>query len=179
MRVGSLIAQPLEMRRPDPLPSRPSVVLDRLYAQLLARVSTASPAQARNRTTLALAYIMIRASQPLLALLHQWVGLANSSTADEDTDPKSQPWADLGITRSRASYGGGQAQRWDYTFSASKMPRFVPRSERGVLFEAGKNLRLLRDASEGHHPLCASNWGLAGDWGWGEDYRSAFLIRLD
>lgn len=145
------------------------MVLDRLYAQLLARISTASPGQSQNRTTLALAFIMTRASQPLLALLHQWVGLSDASTADEDTDTDSQPWADLGITRSPLPYSRDQGRKWDYSFSASKMPRFVPKSDRRVLFEAGKSLRLLRDASEGRHPLCASNWGLKGDWGWGED----------
>lgn len=168
-----LTTQPLEMRKPDPLPSRASVILDRLYAQLLARISTASPAQGQDRTTLALSFIMTRASQPLLTLLHQWVGLADSSTADDNTDPDSQPWADLGITRSHSSYGGAQRRTWDYSFSASKMPRFVPRSDRRVIFEAGKNLRLLRDASEGRHPLCTSNWDLAGDWGWDQDTRSA------
>lgn len=112
---------------------------------------------------------MSRASQPLLSLLHQWVGLAEASTADEDVDPDSQPWADLGITRSRISHNRQQGLMWDYTFSASKMPRFVPKSDRRILFEAGKSLRLLRDASEGQHPLCAGDWGLTGHWGWGED----------
>jgi hypothetical protein len=133
-------------------------------------MTTSSPAQRHSTVVLALAYLLSRTSGPLLHLLHQWVGLASSSTIDEDNDETSQPWSDLGITRSLSTIAGGRGQiRWEYTFSASKMPGFIPRPDRRTLFEAGKSLRLLREASEDQHPLCFGEWGLKSDWGWSED----------
>lgn len=148
-----------------------SIVLNNLYAHLLARSSTSSLNQCHDIPTLAVAYILQRTSQPLLALMDQWVGLAEASAADEDTNPDAQPWSNLGITRHGSTPpGSGKKQRWEYTFSASKMPNFVPKSDRHTLFEAGRSLRLLRDASDSQHPLCHGDWGVHGQWGWGEEH---------
>ena len=117
---------------------------------------------------LALAFLVGRASGPFLTLLHQWIGLADSSALDEDADPQSQPWSDLGITRSQLTTNEAGDARWDYVFSARRMPNFVPTETRRTLFEAGRSLRLLRDASGGLHPLCSSEWGLQAKWIWGE-----------
>jgi hypothetical protein len=158
--------QPLDRAKPVPLPSRATSILTHLHAHLLARISTSSSSQSRSEPVIALAYLLKTSSQPLLAHLHQWVGLSDTSPADEVIDPDAQPWSDLGITRHAL---GGQETRWEYTFSSSKMPGFIPKADRRTLFEAGRSLRLLREASGGRHPLCAGGWGLAGSWGWGEE----------
>jgi hypothetical protein len=158
--------QPLDQTKPNPLPSRATSLLTHLHAHLLSRISTCSPSQTRSEPVLALAYLLRTSSQPLLALLHQWVGLSDISPADEVIDPDAQPWSDLGITRHAL---GSQETRWEYTFSSSKMPGFIPKADRRTLFEAGRSLRLLREASGGRHPLCAGGWDLAGSWGWGEE----------
>jgi hypothetical protein len=101
----------------------------------------------------------------LLALLHQWVGLANSDAIDNDNEPESQPWTDLGITRKTIRNEPG---KWVYEFSAKRLPGFIPKESRRMLFEAGRSLRLLREASGGQHPLCAGGWGLDAKWSWGE-----------
>jgi len=103
-----------------------------------------------------------------MALLYAWLGLA-SSPADEDDDSTSQPWADLGVTRSSLPPSADGEPRWTYDFSSKRMPGFVPKDLRKTLFQAGRSLRLLREASGGQHPLCASTWALKTGWGWGED----------
>jgi hypothetical protein len=168
-------SQPFDQTKPTPLPSRATTLLTHLHAHLLARLSTSSPAQTRSEPVLALAYLLKTSSQPLLALLHQWVGLSDTSPADEVVDPEAQPWADLGITRHAVPIAK-QDPRWEYTFSSSKMPGFIPKSDRRTLFEAGRSLRLLREASGGRHPLCGGGWDLAGSWGWGEDHGSVMNL---
>ncbi|WWD17370.1 hypothetical protein CI109_101811 [Kwoniella shandongensis] len=145
------------------LPSRAAFLLTHLYSHLLASLSTCSPSQQRGAVPLALSFLLSRASTPFLSLLHQWVGLIPSTQQDEDQDPTSQPWIDLGITRNALS-----DDRWEYTFSSRKMPGFVPKEMRRTLFEAGRSLRLLREASGGLHPLCAGDWGMEAQWVWGE-----------
>jgi hypothetical protein len=133
----------------------------------LSHLSTASHAQQRGSIVLSLAYILSHASKPFLALLHQWVGLGTSPA--EEIDPDAQPWADLGITRESLPLGETGELRWGYTFSPRRMPGFVPREMRRTLFEAGRSLRLLREASGGGHPLCWNQWTLQSGWGWGQD----------
>lgn len=88
--------------------------------------------------------------------------------ADEDLDPASQPWSDLGISRTPTSRAENGDPRWTFEFSSKRMPAFIPKESRRELFEAGKSLRLLREASGNHHPLCATEWALEIGWGWGE-----------
>jgi hypothetical protein len=164
-----LTRQPLGQARPVPLPSRSAPLLTHLHAHLLAHLSTASSDQARGPVVVALAYLLKRSSRPLVTLLHQWVGLGERALADEDLDIDAQPWADLGITRKAIPAVRNAELRWGYTFSPSKMPGFIPKSDRKSLFEAGNSLRLLKEASNGQHPLCGEDWGLQGTWGWGED----------
>jgi hypothetical protein len=79
-----------------------------------------------------------------------------------------QPWLDLGVTRIALASAENGEPRWGYDFDEKKMPAFIPRESRRGLFEAGKSLRLLREASAGQHPLCAGNWEMKAGWGWGE-----------
>ncbi|KAL1411299.1 hypothetical protein Q8F55_002250 [Vanrija albida] len=162
-----IVCWPISQAKPVGLPAKPHAVLTLLHSHLVAQLSTSTDAGKSDGTTLALAYLLSRASEPFLALLQQWVGLADSSRIDDDEDPQSQPWADLGITRTRLPAADGIDVRWDYTFSARRMPAFVPRDARRTLFEAGRSLRALRDASGGLHPLCATDWHLSANWGWG------------
>lgn len=152
--------------KPVGLPARPSSVLTLLHGHLLARISTSSASQQRGLVCVSLAFLLSRASEPIIDLLHQWIGLADSSSKDEDEDPESQPWADLGITRTPLSSANTET-RWEYTFAARRMPQFVPRDVRRTLFEAGRSLRALREASGGLHPLCNADWPLRASWGWG------------
>lgn len=164
----------MDQARPLGLPARPASVLTHLHGHLLARLSASSEAEQQGPVTLALAYLLSRSSQPWLEQLHQWIGLADSSRADGDDDPDAQPWQDLGITRVWLPSGQGSA-RWDYTFSARRMPAFVPRDVRRTLFEAGRSLRALRAASGGLHPLCGTEWPLHASWGWGTDEESSYV----
>ncbi|WVF71535.1 hypothetical protein IAT40_006343 [Kwoniella sp. CBS 6097] len=149
------------------LPSRSSALLSHLYAHLLAAFSTSSTtARGTSPTTLALAYLLSNSSGPVLTLLNAWIGLGDSSTQDDDNEAASQPWTDLGITRQRLNTSEGG---WDYTFSSKRMPGFIPREDARTLFEAGRSLRLLRDASAGGHPLCATDWGIEARWTWGHE----------
>ncbi|KAK8864332.1 hypothetical protein IAR55_001579 [Kwoniella newhampshirensis] len=152
----------LDASTPQVLPTRASSLLTQLYSHLLASLSTCSPSQQRSAIPLALAYLLSRASTPFLCLIHQWVGLVPSTPQYEDQDPTSQPWADLGITRKTLP-----DDRWEYSFSSRKMPAFIPKETRRTLFEAGRSLRLLRDASGGMHPLCSGDWGVESRWIWG------------
>ncbi|WVW83821.1 hypothetical protein I302_105842 [Kwoniella bestiolae CBS 10118] len=153
---------PLSSAEAFALPSKSSALLSHIYNHLLASIST-STSTPNTPLTLALAFLFNKSIGPFLNLLRAWIGLADSSTQDEDADPTSQPWLDLGITRRLTSSG-----TWEYTFSSRKMPSFVPKSDRRTFFEAGKNLRLLREASDGSHPLCSGDWGLDHGFGWGE-----------
>ncbi|WWC89400.1 uncharacterized protein L201_004324 [Kwoniella dendrophila CBS 6074] len=145
------------------LPSRPSALLTHMYNHLLASLSIIA-SYSHSPSSLALAFIFSKSVGPFLSLLRAWVGLSGSSAQDDDLDPNSQPWLDLGIIR-KATHSGSL----EYTFSSRKMPSFIPKSERRTLFEAGKNLRLLREASNGTHPLCSGDWGIEVSVRWGNE----------
>ncbi|WVQ82146.1 hypothetical protein IAT38_004274 [Cryptococcus sp. DSM 104549] len=153
---------PLNGSTAQALPSRASSLLTHLYSHLFASLST-SPNRTRP-TPLALAYLLSQSSTPFLTVLHAWVGLSPGTSIEEDADPEAQPWADLGITRKLKSTGD---DGWEYEFSAGRMPEFVPKDVRRTLFEAGRSLRLLREASGGGHPLCGDGWGVEPRWEWG------------
>lgn len=141
-------------------------MLNIVYGLLDAQLAVQSPVDAPSEVAISLAYILGHSSGPLLTLLQQWVGLLDSDHIDHNDDPESQPWADLGITRSRRRRGDGASISWDYDFSSRKMPSFVPRDQRRPIFEMGRSLRLLREASGGQHPLCSGGWGVDVAWGW-------------
>lgn len=169
----ALTIQPLSTSRAEGLPVKASLLLTHLHAFLLTRLST-SPAS--SHTVLAAAYLLSQSSGPFLSLLHGWLGLA-SVAADQDTDPHSQPWADMGITRTPASISDNGEPRWKYEFSSKRMPGFIPKECRRALFEAGKSLRLLREASNNQHPLCTTSWQIEVGWGWGEARPSSYVDR--
>ncbi|OCF36677.1 hypothetical protein I316_01273 [Kwoniella heveanensis BCC8398] len=149
------------------LPSKASSLLSHLYAHLLASSSTSTTStHATSPATLAFAYLLSSSSEPFFTLLHSWIGLGDSTIQDDDPDITSQPWADLGITRRTLSTSEGG---WEYTFSTKRMPVFIPLGEARSVFEAGRSLRLLRAASAGGHPLCATDWGIEARWTWGEE----------
>ncbi|KAK4689060.1 hypothetical protein P7C73_g1043, partial [Tremellales sp. Uapishka_1] len=170
--LAGLMGWPLHQSKLAPLPSRASALLTHLYTHLLTYMTTSTFAQQRGHIVLSLAYLLSQSSKPFLTLLHQWIGLSSSlNPADDDVDPASQPWADLGITRKPLPPSEGEL-RWEYEFSSRKMPAFIPKEDRRMLFEAGRSLRLLREASGGEHPLCEGSWGLSSSWGWGEEVKS-------
>ncbi|BEJ16034.1 hypothetical protein CspHIS471_0506390 [Cutaneotrichosporon sp. HIS471] len=158
---------PIDTVKPVGLPARPASVLTHLHAHLVAHLSTATTEQRHSYVVLSLAYLLSHASKPFLDLLHQWIGLEDDSRTEECEDPEAQPWADLGITRKALPPADGYDVRWEYTFSARRMPAFVPRDDRRTLFEAGRSLRALREASKGLHPLCSIDWPIRASWGWG------------
>ncbi|WWD02892.1 hypothetical protein V865_000934 [Kwoniella europaea PYCC6329] len=154
---------PLSTSEAISLPTRSSALLSHIYTHLLASFATSSPSFSSSPSTLALAFLFRQSIGPFLTILRAWIGLSDSTTQDEDTDPNSQPWVDLGITRKLTSGG-----YWEYTLSSRKMPSFIPKCDRRTFFEAGKNLRLLREASANTHPLCSSNWGVDVTFDWGD-----------
>lgn len=164
-----LIVQPLAETTQSSLPSRPASLLSHIYSNLLAEHQTSSPGSTGNPTVLCLAYLLQTATAPFLKLLHAWVGLTDSPAEIAATSADDQPWADLGITRLPRRGAMTTELLWDYEFSAKRMPAFVPKDVRRKLFEAGKSLRLLREAN-GDHPLSSGGWGLEGSWGWGREF---------
>nr|XP_019010892.1 uncharacterized protein I206_04195 [Kwoniella pini CBS 10737]OCF49673.1 hypothetical protein I206_04195 [Kwoniella pini CBS 10737] len=158
-----LMCWPLSSSEAIAVPSRSSALLSHLYNHLLASMSTCASLSPQSPATLALAFLFSESSGPFLKLLKAWVGLSDSSSQDEDTDPNSQPWSDLGIVRT--TYRG----QWEYTFSSRRMPSFIPKDDRRTVFEAGKNLRLLKEATSGTHPLCSLQWDLDIGLIWGDD----------
>nr|XP_019007244.1 uncharacterized protein I203_00840 [Kwoniella mangroviensis CBS 8507]OCF70705.1 hypothetical protein I203_00840 [Kwoniella mangroviensis CBS 8507] len=159
-----VLCWPLTTSEALALPTRSSALLSHIYNHLLASFATSSPfSSPSSPSALALAFLFRQSIGPFLSLLRAWIGLSDSSTQDEDTDSNSQPWLDLGIIRQLRSSGS-----WEYTFSSRKMPNFIPKSDRRTFFEAGKNLRLLREASANTHPLCSSNWGVDVSFDWGD-----------
>ncbi|WVR07123.1 hypothetical protein IAU60_004164 [Kwoniella sp. DSM 27419] len=145
------------------LPSKASSLLSHLHGHLLSMISVENTRHGGSPSTLALAYLLSQSSGPFIALLHAWIGLADSTIQDDDLDPSSQPWSDLGITRTLSR---PMDDKWEFSFSSRRIPSFIPKEDRRTLFEAGKSLRLLRDASSGMHPLCAADWGIQSKWDW-------------
>lgn len=150
------------------LPSRASALLTHLHGQFLAILST-SPSQ-HHPSAIALAYLLSQASAPFLNLLQSWLGFPG--TDDEDQSPGSQPWTDLGISRKLV----GDA--WKYEFSAGRMPGFVPKEARRILYEAGKGLRTLKVATNGLHPLCNIRQAIDIRWIWGDSEKSELRNHL-
>ncbi|EIW70720.1 hypothetical protein TREMEDRAFT_28786 [Tremella mesenterica DSM 1558] len=157
-----LMFWPLNGKTAASLPTRASTLITHVYNHFFAHYSVASPARKHGVMILSLAHLLSYSSGPLLILLHQWVGLTD---AVEDLDHTSQPWADLGITRTATP---GEESGWEYHFSSRKMPGFIPKDVRRKLFEAGRSLRILREASGGQHPLCSGNWEIKTEWSWGD-----------
>ena len=110
-----------------------------------------------------------------MTLLNQWVGLSDATSIDESAELESQPWADLGITRTGQLTKDGIGVVWQYDFTGKKMPEFIPKEARRTLFEAGRSLRLLKEASGGQHPLCRGRWGIEARWVWGGQDSSRFV----
>ncbi|ODN94309.1 hypothetical protein L198_05165 [Cryptococcus wingfieldii CBS 7118] len=155
---------PLTSSRASALPTRASSLLSHLYSHLFSALSVCPTPT--HSIPIALAFLFSESSGPWMSTLHAWLGLVPSDEED-DTDAKSQPWGDLGITRAKVN------DRWQYDFSSKHMPVFVPREARRVLFEAGKSLRILREASNGQHPLCSTEkWDINVQWSWGDDNES-------
>ena len=163
--------QPITQADAEGLPSKASSLLTHLHSYLLAHLSS-STEPIHPPTTICLAFLLSQSSGPFLSLLHAWLGLSPSS-ADEDLDEDSQPWADLGITRSKLPSSESGDLRWSYGFQSRRIPSYVPYDSRWSLFEAGRSLRLLREASGGQHPLCAGCWELKVGWGWGAEEKSS------
>jgi len=122
-----------------------------------------------------MAYLLKQASTSFLILLHQWIGLLDSSPMDEDMSIHHQPWADLGIFRIPLRGGTREARSWQYDFTPKMMPGFISKADKRTLFEAGRSLRQLREASDLQHPLCKSDWGIRADWVWGEQRSSGYV----
>lgn len=144
------------------LPSRASTLLTHLYGQFMAILSTS--ASQHHPSAIAVAYLLSQASAPFLSLLQSWLGFPGID--EEDQSPGSQPWTDLGISRKLA----GDA--WKYEFSAGRMPGFVPKEARRILYEAGKSLRTLKVATHGLHPLCNIEQAIDIRWTWGDSEKS-------
>lgn len=153
-----LIAQPTSSSEAHALPSRASTLLTHLYGQFMAILSTS--ASQHHPSAIAVAYLLSQASAPFLSLLQSWLGFLGID--EEDQSPGSQPWTDLGISRKLV----GDA--WKYEFSAGRMPGFVPKEARRILYEAGKSLRTLKVATHGLHPLCNIEQAIDIRWTWGD-----------
>ncbi|WVQ72409.1 hypothetical protein IAR50_001961 [Cryptococcus sp. DSM 104548] len=151
---------PLTSSRASALPTRASSLLSHLYSHLLSALSVCSTPT--HSIPIALAFLFSESSGPFMSTLHAWLGLLPSSE-DDDSSTDSQPWADLGITRIKVN------ERWQYEFSSKSMPVFIPRDARRALFEAGRSLRILKEASDGQHPLCSTEkWDINIQWVWGD-----------
>ncbi|WVO16224.1 hypothetical protein L204_103895 [Cryptococcus depauperatus] len=163
-----VVCWPLDSYSAQALPHRGSSLLSHLYSHLVSTLAV-FPNQ-HHPVPIALAYLLGHSTGPFFNLLHSWLGL-ESLPDEEYADPTHQPWTDLGITRQLV---GG---RYEYKFSSRLMPAFIPNEAKQILFEAGKSMRILDEASKGQHPLCDNDWGLETKWLWGEEEGRSSTVR--
>lgn len=156
-----LTIQPLDADTSRPSARKtPNAILSNIYTELTASPAVTGPPSAR---TVALAFMLQHVSQPFLQLIAAWVGLApESSIVSAAITRRDQPWADLGITE-HSTYIHGRV-KVDYTFDHSALPIFVSPEIGQKIFEGGKSLRLLREASPGHP--AADHWEVPLAWEW-------------
>ena len=161
------VCWPIDSSDAVPLPSRASQLLSHSYAHLLSSLSVIGTSAPGTSSSLILAYILDQSSGPFFDLLGRWLGVGGTRKSDDELDPNSQPWSDLSITRSRLNEIEDGRARWSYEFEHRKMPSFIAKETSKTLFEAGRSLRQLREATNGRHPLCSGSWDLRTGWGWG------------
>ncbi|KAI0871535.1 Spc97/Spc98 family protein [Hypoxylon argillaceum] len=96
--------------------------------------------------------ILSRATEPWIDFAEKWIGV----TA-EDGFPLTKDGSGKSFVKveniSRVDDFGFDFEERDYVLDEAQMPNFIPPEIALVMFEAGKNLRLLR-THHPHHPLC-------------------------
>ncbi|RYP16428.1 hypothetical protein DL765_005105 [Monosporascus sp. GIB2] len=99
--------------------------------------------------------VLARVSEPWADFAGKWIGVK-----DEDGVPLTKQEPGKGFVKvERISYMddfGLEVEELDYVLDEDRMPSFIPREVASAMFEAGKNLRLLR-AHHPEHPLCRSS----------------------
>lgn len=163
MTVTDLNAQPLEAdgATSRSLPDTSSALLSHIFSHLKSLDLRSKP----SPSTMAIAYMFQHATGPYLSLIAAWLGL-QPDTIDYDDGPiSSDPWVDLGIVRSIRTVAG--QEKYEYDFHPSTLPSFITPELGRKVYEGGRSLRLLKEASPGH-PACAE-WGVALHWRWSLD----------
>ncbi|RYP03699.1 hypothetical protein DL764_004960 [Monosporascus ibericus] len=96
--------------------------------------------------------VLARISEPWTDFAGKWIGVK-----DEDGVPLTKEEPGKGFVKvERISYVddfGFEVEELDYVLDEDRMPSFIPREVASAMFEAGRNLRLLR-THHPEHPLC-------------------------
>lgn len=138
-----------------------NTLLSHIYNELVANISKSDTV---NNKQIALAYFMRTTSRPLFQLIAAWVGLLPEPSALPAFSLKrdQQLWIDIGITQHTTYFAGNI--KHDYTFDTTALPAFISPAIGERIYEGGKSLRLLRDASPGHP--AAEHWSVPFVWNW-------------
>ncbi|KAJ1333549.1 Gamma tubulin complex component C-terminal [Microdochium nivale] len=101
--------------------------------------------------------ILAQASAPWIEFVEHWIGLKPEpgTSLSIDNTGKSFVRVDDNTTIDDAGFESNQRE---YAFDETRMPRFIPRSLATRIFEAGRNLRLLRTYHP-DHPISQPDFG--------------------
>ena len=154
-------SQPLDL---DSSHSRPlgstNDILSHLYDALVASATS----DANSSKTTALAYVLQHTSRPSFQVIAAWVGL-QPDTSNSSTKTYRDAYIDIGITQH--TLDSGSHSKSEYTFDPSLLPSFISPEVGQRIFEGGKSLRLLREASPGHP--AAEHWDVPFTWKWPDE----------
>jgi len=118
--------------------------------------------------------VLSRVTEPWADFAQKWIGTKGEEGFPLTKDGPGKSFVKVKNITSVDDFGYETEER-DYVLDESRMPDFVPPDIGLVLFEAGRNLRLLR-AHHPNHPLCDPNTVIASskppDFKWLFDWKS-------
>ncbi|KAI0394359.1 hypothetical protein F5Y17DRAFT_428099 [Xylariaceae sp. FL0594] len=96
--------------------------------------------------------ILARVTEPWADFAQKWIGVKAEEGFPMTKDGPGKSFVDV-VNITSMDDSGYVTQERDYALDESRMPVFVPRDIGLVIFETGRNLRLLR-THHPNHPLC-------------------------
>ena len=95
--------------------------------------------------------ISIRVAEPWLRLVEGWVGLRSESPASIDQVTSGRAFAALELREENSRMKSGSREQ-EYTYRPEQVPSFIPPDQARLIFDCGRNLRILKQAHP-QHPL--------------------------
>ncbi|KAI0520786.1 Spc97/Spc98 family protein [Xylaria bambusicola] len=99
--------------------------------------------------------ILSRVTGPWVDFVEQWIGVKAEEAFPMTKDGPGKSFVKIEDV-SRVDDFGFETEEHEYVLDEARMPNFIPPNIAVVMFEAGKNLRLLR-THHPDHPLCHVN----------------------
>ncbi|KXJ92354.1 Spc98 family-domain-containing protein [Microdochium bolleyi] len=91
--------------------------------------------------------VLAQASAPWIEFVEQWVGLKPELGISLSIEGTGKSFVQV-VDNTTVDDAGFESDQREFSFDENRMPRFIPRNLAIQIFEAGRNLRLLRT----HHP---------------------------